>query len=364
MESVRLLKRIASLGVAIGLVGLLSAPAVAQKVDFSGKRVEAIVPFGPGGGADVYMRAIAPYLEQYLPGHPTVIIRNVPGGGSIPGANEFEVKAKPDGLHAFVISASTVANFVFKKSKIKFHLDKWQPVILSPQGVVIYVASGLGVTKPQDLPKLKDKQLVFGGDGPTSGELRIIVSLHLLGLKAKDVWGLRRGPTRLAFERGEFNINYDTTPAYKKKVSKLIAAGKAVPVFGLGVMNEQGKVVRDPNFAELPSFPEAYEMMHGKKPSGHDYDAWKALFQMGVMANKGVFLPTGTPKPIVDAWVKAMHSVFADPKFQKSTEDIVGSYSQFFGDAARPILKEATTLSPEVWDWIRNYLKTEQNVTL
>jgi len=364
MENLPLLKRIALLGLVIGFTSFPSAQTLAQKVDFSGKRIEVIVPFAPGGGSDVYIRAIAPYLEKYLPGHPTIIVRNIPGGGSIPGANEFEARARPDGLHAIVVSASTVANFVFKKSKIKYHIDRWQPVILSPQGAVIYVAPGLGVTQPGDLPKLKGKPLVFGGESATSGELRIIVSLKLLGLKVKDVWGLRRGPTRLAFERGELNINYDSAPGYIKHASKLVKAGKAVPLFALGVVNEEGKIVRDPNFKDLPSFPEAYEMMHGKKPSGHAFAAWKALFQMGVMANKSLFLPAKTPMPVVEAWRKAIHQAFADPKFQKGAEDIVGGYPQFFGDAARPIMKEATTLSPEAWDWIKHYLKTEQNVTL
>ena len=73
----------------------------------------------------------------------------------------------------------------------------------------------------------------------------------------------------------------------------LVKAGKAVPLFALGVFNEKGDVVRDPNFKDLPSFPEAYELMHGKKPSGQGYEAWKALLQMGIMANKALFLAAG-----------------------------------------------------------------------
>ena len=364
MNSSALPKRIAALGVAFGLVGLPAAQAAVHKVDFSGKRIEIIVPFAPGGGTDTYIRAVAPFLQQDMPGHPTIIVRNVPGGGSIPGANEFQEHAKPDGLHAIAVSASTVANYVLKRSMVEYHLDKWQPIILSPQSAVIYASPKLGVKSPQDLPKLKGQQLVFGGESATSGELRIIVSLKLLGLKVKDVWGLRRGPTRLAFERGELNINYDSTPGYLEHASKLVAEGKAVPLFSMGVLNAQGQIVRDPNFKNLPSFVEAYEMMHGKKPSGPEFAAWKALFQMGIMANKSIFLPTNTPAPIVHAWREAMRKVFSDAKFRKSADKIVGSYDQFYGTAAWPIIKEATTISPEAWDWIRTYLKTDQNVTI
>ncbi len=363
MTSNAFLRQAACLGV---VAGLAAAPmqAAAQDVNFAGKRIEVIVPFAPGGGSDVYIRALQPYLEKHLPGNPTILVRNVPGGGSIPGANQFQDRAKPDGLHAIVVSASTVANFVFQKKKVNYQLDKWQPVLLSPQGAVVYAAPSLGITGPQDLPKLKGKQLVFGGESPTSGELRVIVSMALLGLDVKHVWGLRRGPVRLAFERGEMTINYDSAPGYLKNASKLVKAGKAVPLYSFGILNEQGNIVRDPNFSDLPSFPEAYELMHGKKPSGTAYEAWKALLQMGIMANKALFLPTDTPKPVVEAWRTAIRKVLSDPDFEKDAAAVVEGYPQFIGEAARPVIKEATTFTPEAWGWLKDYLKDKHNVTL
>jgi tripartite-type tricarboxylate transporter receptor subunit TctC len=364
MESNTLLRNAACLGFVAGLAGIPLTQAAAQEVSFAGKRIEVIVPFAPGGGSDVYIRALAPHLERHLPGNPTILVRNVPGGGSIPGANQFQDRAKPDGLHAIVVSASTVANFVFQKSKVAFQLDKWQPVLLSPQGAVVYAAPGLGIKSPQDLPKLKGKQLVFGGESATSGELRVIVSMELLGLDVKHVWGLRRGPVRLAFERGELTVNYDSAPGYIKNATPLVKAGKAVPLYSFGIMDEKGNIVRDPNFKDLPSFPEAYELMHGKKPSGQAYEAWKALLQMGVMANKALFLPTDTPKPVVEAWRTAVRKVLSDPQFEKEAAAVVEGYPQFVGDAARPVIKEATTFTPEAWDWLKGYLKDKHNVTL
>jgi hypothetical protein len=364
MKTTAWVRGAACLGVVAGLAATPAMDAAAQNVSFAGKRIEIIVPFAPGGGSDVYIRALQPYLEKHLPGNPTILVRNVPGGGSIPGANQFQDRARPDGTHAIVVSASTVANFVFQKSKVDFQLDKWEPVVLSPQGLVVYAAPSLGIKGPQDLPKLKGKQLVFGGESATSGELRVIVSMELLGLDVKPVWGLRRGPVRLAFERGELTINYDSAPGYLKNASKLVSAGKAVPLYSFGLLDEKGNIVRDPNFKDLPSFPEAYELVHGKKPSGTAYEAWKALLQMGVMANKAIFLPTNTPKPVVEAWRTAIRKVLSDPEFEKNAAAVVEGYPQFVGEAARPVIKEATTFSTESWDWLKNYLKTRHNVTL
>ena len=336
----------------------------AESVSFAGKRIEIIVPFAAGGGSDVYTRALQPFLQKHLPGKPTVIVRNIPGAGSIPGANQFQQRAKPDGTDAIVVSTTTISNYVFQRSKVQFELDKWEPVLLSPQGSAVYVSPSLGVSGPKELAKLKGKPLVFGGQSATSGELRTVVSIELLGLKPKYVWGLNRGPARLAFERGELNINYDSAPGYLGSAVQLVKAGKAVPIYAHGIINAKGEVVRDPNFPDLPNFVEAYELMYGKKPSGRGYDAWKGLLQMGVMANKVLMLPAGTPKPVQDAWQNAIRKLLEDPEFEKHAASIIEGYPQTIGEAARPIMKEATTFTPEVWAWIKDYLKTSHNVTL
>ena len=349
---------------AAALAGVPAMDAGAQKADFAGKRIEMVVPFPPGGGSDVYSRALAPFFEKYLPGNPTIIIRNVTGGGSITGANQFQSRAKPDGLHVLVCSSSTVTNFVFQRPKFQLDLIQMVPVLLSPQGSVVYASPALGVTAGRDIAKLKGQALTFGGGGPTGAELRMTTTFDLLGLNVKYVWGIARGPTRLAYERGEFNINYDTTPAYLKNASKLVKAGKAVPLFALGILDEKDNLVRDPNFPDLPTFDEVYEIVHGKKPSGPGYGAWKAILQMGVMANKSILLPAGTPQPIVDAWRAAVQKTLADPEFQKNAAAVIEGYPQFVGESARPIMRGATTLSPEVWEWIKTFLKTKHDVTL
>lgn len=357
-------KDVAALG-AFVCVGVLPVTEVAaQKVDFSGKRIEVTVPFAPGGGSDVYMRAIAPHLERHLPGKPTLIIRNVPGSRSIPGANQFQERAKPDGTHLMVISATTVASFVFDRAKVKFDLDKWEPILLSPQGMVGYGHPSLGIKTWKDLPKLKGQQLTFGGQSANSGELRYILMLHLLGFKTNHVWGLNRGPVRLAFERGEFNINYDSMPGYLGGALQLVKAGKAVPLMTAGIVNETGQLVRDPNVSDLPHFGEAMEMIHGTKPSGPGWEAWMSTSKLNTMMNKGLFLPAGTPKPIIDAWTKAVSDMLKDPAFDKEAGQVIEGYPQFIGDAARPIIKDAITFTPQAWQWLKDYFKKEHNVVL
>src|SRR5689334_1516656 len=73
-----------------------SLPATAQS--FAGKTVTIIVGYKPGGGYDATARLLARYLPKHLPGKPTVIVQNMPGGNSIIAANHLYNVAKPDGL--------------------------------------------------------------------------------------------------------------------------------------------------------------------------------------------------------------------------------------------------------------------------
>lgn len=352
------------LGAVSCLVALPAAQPAAHAAEFAGKRIDVVVPFAPGGGSDVYARALQPFFQKHLPGNPTIIVRNVPGARSIPGANQFQERAKPDGAHVMIVSATTVASFVFDRAKVKFDLDKWEPLLLSPQGAIAYASPALGIAGPKDLPKLKGQQLVFGGQSANSGELRYIMTLHLLGFKTNHVWGMNRGPVRLAFERGEFNVNYDSTPGYLGGAMHLVKAGKAVPLYSMGLINEKNELARDPNVPDLPHFGEAYEMVHGKKPAGAGWDAWLSVSKMNTMMNKGIFLPAGTPKPVLDAWRNAIQRILKDPEFEKEAAKVIEGYPQFIGDAAKPIIKDAITFSPESWEWLKNYFKTEHNVAL
>jgi hypothetical protein len=57
-------------------------------------------------------------------------------------------------------------------------------------------------------------------------------------------------------------------------------------------------------------------------------------------------------------------AVLKDPEFGKSAGKVVEGYPQVIGEAAKPVIKDATTFSPESWAWLKNYFKTEHNVTL
>ncbi len=341
-----------------------AAPASAQApVNFAGRTIEFVIPFAEGGGSDVWARFMAPFLARHLPGQPTVIVRNIPGGGSIIGANDWAQRARPDGSSLFGASASTQLPFLLGDRRVRYDYAKWTPLLVSPTGGVVYVSSRTGITRTDQIAELRGKELVFPSQGATGLDVVPILALHLLGLNVRYVFGMRgRGDARLAVERGDASIDHQTTPAWLTQMRPRVAAGDAVPLFSYGVPDAQGNIQRDPSFPEIPTFEEAYRALHGKAPEGTGYAAYRACSVAGFAGQKPAVLPNETPAPIIAAFRKAFEDAVKDPELIARRGDILGDYPQAVGAAADSLYRTATTISPEAREWVRNFLTQHHNV--
>jgi tripartite-type tricarboxylate transporter receptor subunit TctC len=316
-----------------------------------------LVPFGVGGGNDLWGRFLATFLQKYLPGNPVVVVKNSPGGGSVSGANLFAATAKRDGLTVLVSSGSTQFPFLLGEKRVKYDYAKLKFVLAGPTGGVAYISSKYGVDGVKSLDKLKGQTLHFASQGITSLDLVPLLGFHLLGLDVKHVIGFPgRGEGRLGFERGEFTIDYQTTTAYLRSSLPLVKRGEAVPLFAWGLIDANGKLVRDPNFPDLPTIEEAYELVHGKKPSGVAWDAFNSFLVSGFPAQKLLLLQGGTPEPIVEAYKQAMREMLKDPEYAAKRDEMIGEYDQVTDAAGEALFQQATHISPESRDWVRDFL--------
>ena len=216
-------------------LGLASAPTHAQTPNFSGRIIELIIPFKEGGGSDTWGRFNAPFLSRYLPGQPTVVVRNVPGGNSIAGANRFASRARPDGLSVLGTSASTQFPYLMDDPRVRYEYRDWRVLMAYGTGGVAYVSADLGIADATELGRIADRELLYGSQGPTSLDLVPVLGFKLMGLNVRPIFGMSgRGAGRLSFERGEVNIDYQTSTAYLRNVVPLIEQGNAVAAVLVG----------------------------------------------------------------------------------------------------------------------------------
>jgi len=343
-------------------LALGALPAGAQNVDFSGKRIEWIIPFGTGGGSNRWARFYQPWLQKHLPGQPVVAVMNMPGASSTKGTNYFARRGTSDGLSAIGTSGSTQFPFLLGDRRVQYDYADWEVVLATPVGGIAYINANLGVKSAADMKKLQKAQLKFMAQAPTSLDLVPLLAFDILGLNVKAVFGIRsRGDGRLAFERGEVRLDYQTTPAFLKRVTPLVEKGTAVPLMTWGMIDDNGNMTRDPTFPDLPHVAEVYEMMHGKKPRGPAWNAWKTFFAAGYPAQKMILLKKDTPAPIVAAWRRAAVDIVNAPGFEEAKNKALGKYPQATGKQAEVLKKVATTVDAKSKAWVLAWLKRRFN---
>lgn len=343
---------------------LVGQPLAASAQDtFAPSQVTITVPFAEGGGSDTLVRMLTPYLQQTLPGTPSVIVKNQPGGGGVPASNTFFRSAPNDGSELLAMSSSVFMAALLRDRQVRFEMDKFKPVYLSPLGAVIYVSSDTGAKPGKGIEGI-NVPLVYGAGSPTSSDIKTIIALDLLGLDVKPVFGTQRGAARIAFERGEFNVDHQSAAAYSANVLPLVESGKAIPLMSMGFADASGEIVRDPAFPEVPTFLELYEQTFGKPLDGPARTAWVALFHASVSTGKALVLPPDTPDEVASAYVAAFEKIFANPDFITRAKAEIGDYPQSTGKAAEAQFSQAVTLDEESFAWLANWYQTKLGVTL
>src|SRR5206468_9697107 len=96
------MKATASLGLLPFALALVLAPTTSQRAAaqdgfYRGKTVTIVVGYSAGGGYDQYARLVARHLGRHIPGHPTVIVQNMPGAASMTAVRHLDANAAKDG---------------------------------------------------------------------------------------------------------------------------------------------------------------------------------------------------------------------------------------------------------------------------
>ena len=326
-------------------------------------RVEMLIPYSEGGGTDTWARFLAPYLEAHVAKDVSFTPKNVPGGESITGSNQFVQQGGTDGASVLVTSGTTYFQALLGRPEVTFDFAKMRPLMLNGTGGVIYTSKDSGITSVKDLAN-PPKPLKYGGISSTGLDLCLLQAFDVLGVEIDATFGFEgRGPARLALERGEVNIDYQTTSAYLTQVQPLVDAGTAIPLMSFGVL-EDGKIVRDPNVPDLPTVEEVYKELNGSEPTGEAYEAYRAFLVPGFVYQKGIWANEGTPDSIVQAFWDAVEPIGADPKFAAASEDVLGGYPLYSGEEAKEDLIKAFQIRPEVRQYTLDLLASKYDTTI
>jgi tripartite-type tricarboxylate transporter receptor subunit TctC len=306
--------------------GLLHRPAGTTDGDWTGETVEIVIPLAEGGGTDTWARFVGQGLTRTIPGAPGFAPVNDAGGEGIVGTNRFVADAEPDGTHVLVSTATSVVPWILDRSEVAYDFADLTPVVANGTGAVVYGRTGSGITGAADLVD-RESPLTFGGISATGLDLTTLVAFDLIGADVEAIFGFEgRGPVNLAVQRGEIDLDYQTTSAWGPAVAPMVADGVAVPLMALGQLDAGGLVVRDPNFPDVPTVVEVYEQLHGAAPTGEVYDAYRSLLGATYTYQKAMWVPSDTPAEAVDTLRTSAERLGADPGFQTEADKVLGGY--------------------------------------
>ncbi len=189
------------------LLALLPASiANAQRpADFyKGKTVELYVGYSVGGAYDLYARTVARFLGRHIPGNPTVIVKNMEGGGSLRLANWLFRVAPKDGSVMATIGRGTGFDPILGQEGAQFDGTKFTWIGSANNEVSVCVAwnATSGITKFDDL---LTKEMTVGGTSMSADTDQFPKVLDgVFGTKMKIISGYPGGGNVvLAMERGE-----------------------------------------------------------------------------------------------------------------------------------------------------------------
>ena len=278
------------------LLALACMPVYAQET-YPSRPITLIVPFPPGGVADITGRPTAIALEKVL--KQPVVIANRPGAGGAVG-NSLVANAKPDGYTLLMalssISVIPEADKLFDR-KPAYTLDQLMPLaLISADPTILVVHPSLPVKSLKELvglAKAKSGQMSFSTSG-IYGALHMPMEmfLHAAKLKMRAVHTNGGGPAITILLGGHVEM----TAGGPAAISSHVKAGRLRTIVSWGAQRIEA-------FPQVPTFKElGYDI---------EYFIWA-----------GMFAPRGTPEPVIKVLRDGVRKAVEDPDFKATMAKI------------------------------------------
>jgi tripartite-type tricarboxylate transporter receptor subunit TctC len=286
---------------AAGFVAAATVPAAAQTPEqfFKGQTITFYVGLSPGGGYDQNARLVARYFGKYVPGNPTVVVKNMPGGGGLVMTNYVANVAPKDGLHI----GAPQRGIPFEPLLGDASHAKYDPLKLQWIGSanadtsVAVVSKRVGVANVQDLKK---KEVIVAGTGVGTESVTVPYILrNILGFKYKVIAGYPGGSEmNLAMQRGEVDGRGTFSwTSLKPQKKDWIDSGDLIVLYQQGLR-------KHPDLPNVPLVTDLAENETQRQVLTLQFTA----FELG----RPYFLPEGTPADRVQALRRAFDATMKD----------------------------------------------------
>lgn len=207
---------------------------------YKDKQMRIVIHNAPGGGYDTYARLLARHITRHIPGEPTILPNNMPGGGGIKAANYVYSQAQRDGTTLTMISQG-LAMYQALELGDAMQADMRQFNWIGNMSNSNHVLVTWHTSTVKTLADALSKPSIQGatGAGSVSAQFPAVYN-SLLGTKFKIIYGY--GPASdldLAMERGEVDGRATRTWAsYNATRPDWVEGKKLNYIFQVGLRKE------------------------------------------------------------------------------------------------------------------------------
>ena len=300
---------------------------------YKGKTITLITSTGAGGTYDLVARLFARHMPRHIPGAPTIIVQNMPGGGNVLATNYmFNIAAK-DGTAIATLHNAMPLHQVLDPTDVRYDADAFNWLgSTGPQNEVIFAWHTAGIKTLQDAMR---RQIVLGGTGVGSG-LVIIPRMmnNLLGTRFKIVIGYKSSEEiNIGMERGEVQARAFGIDSIIAQHADWIADRKIVVLAQAGAKRA----------AALPDVPLLTEL------AGNDEQ--RQIFQLVSSApalGQPYAAPPGVPPPRLALLRSAFAATLADPAFLADAKSIHFAIEPMNADEIAHIVHDTVHAPPDI----------------
>lgn len=261
-------------------------PALAQAPAYPAKPIKLVVGFAPGGAADYVARAVGDPLGRAL--GQAIVIENKAGAGSSIAA-EAVAKSAPDGYTVLIASPSSISVNPALNPKLGYKPSDLSPIskiTSSPLVIAAHPGAGIGsvkelIAKARSAPGTLNYATSGNGSAPHLGAA---LFSQVAGVQMTHIPFRGGAPAIQSVVAGDTQLTFGTPPS----VLPMVQAGR---LRGLAVSLRE----RTPLVPDLPGMREA------------------GLPEYGIEFWYGLFVPAGTPQPIVKKLFEAAQAAMQQP---------------------------------------------------
>jgi tripartite-type tricarboxylate transporter receptor subunit TctC len=329
-------------GVAAILLVAAAVPtaANAQSVEsfYRGKTMSVIIGYPPAGANDFYARAVARHIGKHIPGNPTVVPRNMPGGGSLLAANHIFNVAPKDGTTLGLIVPTAPIEERLGAANVRFKAAEFNWIgRLAATPNVTFMNAWAPVKTIQDAMQ---QESILGATGRSSTVAIYPTSLNfILGTKFKLVMGYAgSAEAMLAMERGEVQGHSTTWEGVKSRAERRLADKS------INILVQYG-LKRHP---ELPDIPTSVEL--GRTPEQVES---LRIFANASDVGRFILSTPDTPAERIQALRRAFDAMVKDPEFIDDLKAMKLDLGPLTGEELQQLVAEVANVSPEAIERIR-----------